>query len=37
MLVEYVKDNYYTTYHDPSYHIGTEKDILVFYLTQMLL
>ena len=30
MLVEYVKDNYYAKFHDPS-HIGTKKDTLVFY------
>ena len=34
MLVEYVKDNHYAMFHDWSF-IGTEKDTLVFHLTQI--
>ena len=34
-LVEYVKDNYYARFYDPSYH-ATEKDTLVFYSSRNL-
>ena len=29
MLVEYVKDNYYARFHDPSYHLRRERDLSI--------